>query len=112
MKGIIKTALCICCIWIAITGCQPSAENTAPVSDTVIISQMKFTPDVLYINKWDTIVWINNDIVSHDVTEAASKAWFSDTIQSGSSWKTVLGKSADYFCSIHPTMKAKIVVRE
>lgn len=112
MKRIIKLAVWACLGISTIISCNSTGNETAPATDTVFISQMKFQPEELYINKWDTIVWINNDIVSHDVTEFPEKAWTSDTIAPGESWKTVLGKNTDYFCSIHPTMKAKIIIRE
>lgn len=73
---------------------------------------MQFNPAVLWANRWDTIVWINKDIVSHDVTSLPDKQWRSDTIASGESWKTVAGMTTEYICSIHPTMKGKIQLRE
>lgn len=98
---------------LLITGCESSSNRAVrPVSDTVVLSQMKFHPQELYINKWDTVVWINRDLVSHDITAFPDKTWTSDTIKSGSSWKKVFGENADYFCSIHPTMKGKIMIRK
>lgn len=90
-------------------------ENTAvqaaqPKSDTVIISEMKYTPDNITINKGDTLVFINNDIVSHDVTEE-NKAWTSSELKVGDVWKTVPEKSANYFCSIHVVMKGAFTVK-
>lgn len=113
MPALWKVALCGCGILLILSGCNPSgnAAATPPASDTVIISQMQFHPAELYINKWDTIVWINNDIVKHDVTALPEGSWKSDSIAVGHSWKTTLGATTDYFCSIHPTMKGKIIVR-
>lgn len=96
----------------AVGGCSSQGNTAHPTTDTVIISGMKFQPESLTINKGDTVIWINEDIVSHNVTEQPDNAWASDTLASGQSWKRVLDQSTDYYCSIHPTMKAKIVVRK
>lgn len=112
MKRIIELAAGACIGISVLIGCNSSGNESTPGTDTVFISQMKFQPEELYINKWDTIVWINNDIVSHDVTEFPQKEWTSDTIAPGESWKTELGVNTNYFCSIHPTMKGKIIIRE
>lgn len=98
-------------IWV-VAGCGSAQQSAAPGLDTVMISLMKFQPATLYINKWDTVVWINQDMVGHDVTQFPDKTWTSDTIQVGSSWKRVVGEDLDYFCSIHPTMKGKIIIRQ
>lgn len=101
-----------CLLSTAVVGCHSPGDQTAPATDTVTISGMTFHPAELHIRKGDTVVWINNDIVSHDVTERPGKAWTSDTIATGNSWKKAISQNTDYFCSIHPTMEAKIIVRE
>lgn len=73
----------------------------------VEIKGMKFSPEVLTIHKGDTVLWVNNDLTNHCVTEAANK-WTSSAIASGASWKKVVTESADYFCAIHVVMKGRI----
>jgi plastocyanin len=77
----------------------------------VSITGMKFIPEVIEVNKGDTIVFDNTDIVNHDVTEEKTKAWTSSVIPSGKSWRMIATESTDYFCSIHEVMKGKIVVK-
>lgn len=91
--------------------CSPSGAPP-PVTDTVTISRMAFHPAELYVNKWDTVVWINQDMVDHDITQFPGRGWSSDTLKPGEAWKTVVGADDDYFCSIHPTMKGKLMVRQ
>ncbi len=92
--------------------CNTSSSNAVkPKTDTVVIDQMKFTPAVVTINKGDTVLFINNDIVAHNATEV-NKTWASPTLNNGDSWKIVPDKSAGYFCSIHIVMTGKIVVKE
>lgn len=94
--------------------CNTSDENTSKnihSVDTVVIKQMQFTPAVLNVNIGDTVIWINKDIVAHNVTEEKSKAFYSDTLAVGKSWKMVVKDSAHYLCSIHPTMKGQLVLK-
>ena len=89
----------------------PVAEKTIPKVYTVEIKEMKFQPAELEVQKGDTIVWINRDIVAHDVTEQPNKAWTSSPLTTGQSWSMVATQSADYYCSIHVVMKGKLVVK-
>jgi plastocyanin len=77
---------------------------------SVEIRQMKFFPEVITVHAGDTVAWINNDIVVHDITEEKNKAWSSSPLPVGSTWQMVANNSVDYFCSIHVMMKGKIVV--
>ncbi len=112
ISGIVLAGMII----LAASGCtSPGGQNNQaglPGKDTVYIGGMKFKPAELWINQWDTVVWINNDIVAHDVTQFPDKTWSSDSIQPGQSWEKAFGDSVDYFCSIHPTMKGKILIRQ
>ncbi|MBS1763524.1 MAG: plastocyanin [Bacteroidetes bacterium] len=81
-------------------------------TDTVIIEGMQFKPKQLTVYKGDTIIWINNDIVAHNVTEDTAQTWTSDSIDIGKTWTMIPSKSFNYLCSIHPTMKGVVTVIE
>lgn len=87
----------------------PTTAN-ASKHDTVIIRGMKYIPAVIEVNKGDTVVFVNKDIVAHDVTEE-NEAWGSSEIPVGQSWSMVATESVSYFCSIHVVMKGKVVVK-
>lgn len=116
LRNWIKAVLLIGIILLIVAGCtnKKNKESQAvhPQRDTVYIENMKFNPAELTINAWDTVVWVNNDIVAHDVTVYPDKTWSSDTLHTGQSWHTTIEVSTDYFCSIHPTMTGKITVKE
>ena len=78
-------------------------------TDTVTIQQMQFKPQALSVKKGDTITWINYDLVDHNVKEEKD-LFYSDTIKVGNSWKWVATGNAGYICTIHPSMKGKIIV--
>jgi plastocyanin len=95
---------------IVLSGCSSAPEKFSPKTDTVIISQMKFQPAELTVHKGDTVVWVNKDMVAHDVTQVPSSTWSSRSLAPGQSWKMSVGESDDYFCSIHIGMVGKLIV--
>lgn len=91
---------------------QKSSDNSAAHKvDTVVIQQMQFMPAQVKANVGDTIVWINKDMVDHDVTSQKSNSFYSDTIAVGNSWKMAVTDSAAYRCSIHPSMIGQILIK-
>ena len=92
---------------------KPSAidsEKSGPELHTIEISEMKFHPDQINVHKGDTVIWKNNDMVAHCITEENTKAWTSSKVPAGASWKMVVNASSNYFCAIHQVMKGKITV--
>lgn len=85
------------------------AQKKINKTDTVIIAGMKFEPENITVKKGDTILFINNDIVAHNVTEKDS-AWQSQVLNPNDKWEYIPDKSYDYFCSLHLVMKGKITV--
>jgi plastocyanin len=86
-------------------------EKPAPSLYVVQIEQMKFLPADISVNVGDTIMWVNNDMVAHDITEEKTKAWTSSLLQPGKSWKLVVTTGADYYCSIHQVMKGSFEIK-
>jgi amicyanin len=80
----------------------------------VTIKDHAFTPSKLTINKGDKVTWTNFDQDPHNVIDEANPKTFHspalDTKDTYSFTFTVAGKY-DYFCTFHPTMIGKVVVR-
>ena len=102
-------------------GCS-SPSGKRPVNDAaagekketihyVTIAQMNFSPAEITVNKGDTLVFINHDLVAHNVTEEDSNAWASPVLQPGQQWEHIVTASANYYCTIHPVMKGKIIAQ-
>ena len=87
-------------------------EKIPPKAYTVEIKEMRFDPAELTVRRGDTVIFVNHDLVSHDVTEEVNKAWSSSPLPVGKSWSLVVTKSSDYYCSIHVVMKGKLVVQQ
>jgi plastocyanin len=90
------------------------SSTTAPQGNehihTIEISKMKFNPEELTVHAGDTVVWINNDMTNHCITEA-NKEWTSSTLVPGQSFKKAITKNVEYYCAIHMVMKGKILVQ-
>ena len=105
-KIIIAGGLFTTSILFLLSSCSSNTEP--PKTYTVEIRDMKFVPQDITVKKGDTIVWVNNDMVAHDITEETSKAWSSGPLPAGKSWKLAVTDAANYYCSIHAVMKGKI----
>lgn len=118
MKKIFGVLMGIGLMGFILSGCNNGPENNSASAssqnkkDTVIIKMMAFNPDSITVNKGDTIVWINQDIVAHDVSHYPDRAWHSDTLQPNDSFQKVIEDSSTYFCSIHPTMMGRYDVKK
>jgi plastocyanin len=72
---------------------------------------MQFQPAELAVNKGDTVVFINRDIVVHDVTEK-DMAWTSSALSTDQQYRVVANTDAEYYCTIHPVMKGKLICKK
>jgi plastocyanin len=91
--------------------CSGPEKKIIPKSYTVEIKAMQFLPAELSVQKGDTVRFVNQDMLVHNVTEEKTKAWSSQSLATGDSYKMVVNESSDYYCSLHPVMKGKLVVK-
>lgn len=94
-----------------------SGAVAEPATHQVVIEGMRFTPATLTVVAGERIVWVNRDLVPHTVTAVAPAAarpvFDSGPIAPGASWTLVASASGRfaYRCTLHPTMKAELIVR-
>jgi plastocyanin len=92
-------------------GAQP-AEGTAAgaaAGGTVRMAGLAFAPATLTVAKGSTVVFDNDDTAPHTVT-ARSGGVDSGVLDPGKQFSVTVTDGFDYFCSIHPSMTAKIAV--
>ena len=92
-------------------GAQP-AEGTAAgaaAGGTVTMAGLAFAPGTLTVAKGSTVVFDNDDTAPHTVT-ARSGGVDSGVLDPGKQFSVTVTDGFDYFCSIHPSMTAKIAV--
>jgi plastocyanin len=111
VSAIGRTSLFLLQAFFLLNSCSTRPDKAVPKVYTVVIKQMQFQPAELTVQKGDTVIFLNQDIVTHNVTEESSKAWASSPMPNGASWRLVAMQSASYYCTIHPVMKGKLQVQ-
>jgi plastocyanin len=80
----------------------------------VMMMGNEFGPATLTINVGDRVTWVNHDQVPHDATTTSAPDSFkSPMMEQGDTWMHTFTKPGtyEYYCSIHPNMRAKIIVK-
>lgn len=87
------------------------SESSKPVTHTIIIENMRFSPDTLNIQPGDTVEWINRDMFTHDITSENNREWTSGLLETGDRYKKVVDEEFDYLCSLHSSMTGIVIVK-
>lgn len=98
---------------LAAAACSlPVAALAQPATHTVVIEAMRFAPPVLAVHAGDTVKWINKDPFPHNAT-ALDGSFHSPDIAPNGSWSFKVQRTGTfpYACTLHPTMKATLVVK-
>lgn len=76
----------------------------------ITIEGMQFSPAMVTVKRGDEVVWVNKDLVPHTAT--AAKTFDSGTLAPNTSWRMTATHAGryEYVCTLHPTMKAVLVV--
>jgi plastocyanin len=95
----------------AAEGAQPAAKADAAgaAGGTVRMAGLAFAPTTLTVARGSTVVFANADTAPHTVT-ARSGGVDSGVLDPGKQFSVTVTDGFDYFCQIHPSMTAKIVV--
>jgi YVTN family beta-propeller protein len=85
--------------------------SPAPAGGAVKIANFAFAPAAITVTPGTSVVWTNGDAIPHTST-GTDKQWDSKPIQPGSSFKVTFDKAGTYTyqCTIHPFMRATVVV--
>jgi plastocyanin len=96
---------------LVFAGAAP-AWAAAGARHTVAIEAMQFAPATLEVKVGDTVTWQNKDPFPHNVRSADGQLRSPD-FQAGASWTFKARKKGTfpYVCTLHPSMKAVLVVR-
>jgi amicyanin len=93
-------------------------QNNSPGSSSsggssVNIINLAFDPTPLTVTVGTTVTWTNNDSVEHTVTSTSGPASFdSGRMMKGDTFSFTFDQAGtyDYFCTIHPFMRAQVIV--
>jgi len=92
---------------------QAPTETVHQVHKVTITNRLTYAPPTIVVKVGDVVEWTNKDIYLHTVTAADHKSFDSGNIYPKRSWryKAVKKGTFDYFCTPHPDMKGKLIVR-
>jgi plastocyanin len=94
-----------------------SSETTATTGGTgangtqVVMKDMAFDPATVTIKAGETVTWTNEDSASHTVVGDGGE-FESDSLSTGDTFSFTFDTAGTYayHCSIHPSMKASVIV--
>jgi plastocyanin len=105
LAGVVLAALAV------LTSTGSSWVSTAFAAEThqIPIARYTYVPATMTVRVGDVVTWTNQDEASHDV---AGGTFRSPMLAQGQSWSFTFTQPGtfDYVCSVHPDMRAQIVV--
>lgn len=88
------------------------SPDTTPSTNSIEISGFAFNPSALTIKKGDRAVWTNKDPAPHTVISDSGNEISSNSLSKEETYSHTFASAGTfaYHCSIHPSMKATIIV--
>ncbi len=95
-------------IAFALMGASAVQAADMPIS----IDNFVFTPAEAQVSVGTTVIWTNNDDIPHTVADNDHK-WKSSALDTGDKFSHTFTEPGtfEYFCSLHPHMTGKIIVK-
>jgi len=89
----------------------PATPAATPGQANVNIAGLAFVPDKLTVAVGTKVTWTNNDSVTHTVT-SDDGLFESGNLSRGATFSHTFNQKGtfDYYCRIHPSMTAQIIV--
>lgn len=88
--------------------------SASPGTVRVVMMSLDFTPTVTHAKVGQRVIWTNEDEAPHNVTYVSGPRFRSSRpmLKTGATFSLSLTEpgTIHYFCSLHPWMKATIVV--
>lgn len=88
-----------------------SSSSSAPVE--VKMANIQFSPASVTVKVGQTVKWVNNDSVDHNVTASSGATFTSNNFGQGGTYtfKATKAGTIKYSCTIHPGMNGTITVQ-
>ena len=86
-------------------------EKSTP--NEVAIDNFSFIPQTLTVPVGTTVTWVNHDDVPHTVLSVDRKTIVSPALDTDEkfSYTFAVAGTNDYYCSVHPHMKGRVIVQ-
>lgn len=98
---------------LALAAALAAPAVAAPGPVTVKIANFTFAAPVVTVPAGTTVTWVNEDDIPHTVVADDKTMFKSKVLDTGDRFAFTFAKPGTYgyFCSIHPHMTGKIVVK-
>lgn len=111
----LAVAMLTMAIGTAVVSAARAREDSNPDSakSEVKIDNFSFAPREIQVAKGTTIEWVNRDDIPHTVVSDDKTTFKSKPLDTDDKFSYTFSKEGTYtyFCSIHPKMTAKVVVK-
>jgi plastocyanin len=95
-------------------------KNVSIVPDAAVLEDKAYQPNPIKINVGETIIWTNNDLTIHTVTEGnpstnvPTNGFDSGLLSPDETFKHVFDKAGtiQYHCILHPTMIGSVIISQ
>ncbi len=92
-----------------------ATSGSALAGDTVkvTIDNFSFNPQTVTVKPGDTINWINQDDIPHNVREATAGTFKCKVMDTGEDCNVPFQQPGEYkyFCALHPHMTGTVIVK-
>jgi len=87
-------------------------KQTTTTAFSVEIKSFAFNPETITISRGSTVTWTQFDTVPHTIKSVGSDVINSPSLSKGQTYSHTFNEAGtfEYYCSIHPSMKGKIIV--
>ena len=116
MERYLAGAMLLAALGVSLTaGTRRGPQSAGGEKDKseVKIDNFSFAPGEITVAKGATVNWVNRDDIPHTVVSDDKTTFKSRPLDTDDRFSYTFGKEGTYtyFCSIHPKMKAKVVVK-
>lgn len=93
-------------------GTTSTTASSTSAGTLVHVKNFAFDPSTVTVSVGSAVTWEFDDSISHNVT-ASNNAFSSNDLNSGQKFTFTFNKAGtyNYMCSIHPRMKATVIVK-
>ncbi len=97
---------------VPVVAAQTANAAPLPAGPTIKIDNFVFGPGALTVSVGTTVTWINQDDIPHTVV-ADDKSFKSKVMDTDERFSFTFTKPGEfsYFCSLHPHMVGKVIVK-
>lgn len=105
--------LLLAAAFIATLAASPRTAGAEAAPLTVRIDNFAFSPQGAAIAPGTTVTWVNDDDAPHTIVADDGKSFRSKVLDTGESFSFTFMSAGtwSYFCSVHPHMTGKVVVK-